>query len=308
MKGLELAEKYFYNNGLPMIQNAFSQHSERIAGGLVGDGSECFGFDDAISRDHDWGPSFCLWLTMEDYNAIGGILQKEYDNLPKSIEGYESRKTSDWGQGRVGVFEIGQFYANFIGIDNIPSNLDDWISLPEQSLAACTNGKVFYDPLGEFSRFRSKLLEFYPDDVRLKKMASRCMTIAQSGQYNLERSIKRNEYFAAQYAETKFCADVMSLIFLINKRYTPFYKWVHRALKQLPILGAVIHMKIAELISTKDYNEKPRIVEEICSAIIEQLKNEELTDSSSNYLLDHGPIIQSKIRDPQMRERNVWVG
>ena len=108
--------------------------------------------------------------------------------------------------------------------------------LPENSLAACTNGKVFRDPLGEFTEWREALLAFYPEDVRRKKIAARCMTIGQAGQYNFPRCVQRGELFAARYAETKFCADVISVVFLLNRRYTPFYKWMHRAVGDFPSL------------------------------------------------------------------------
>jgi hypothetical protein len=48
--------------------------------------------------------------------------------------------------------------------------------------------------------------------------------IAQVGQYNFVRSLKRKELFAAHYAEAQFCADVISLVFLLNRKYAPFYK------------------------------------------------------------------------------------
>ena len=71
MKGLELAETYYKEIGEPWLEREFPEYKKRICAGLVGAGSECFGFDDEYSRDHEFGPSFCLWLTKEDYQIIG---------------------------------------------------------------------------------------------------------------------------------------------------------------------------------------------------------------------------------------------
>lgn len=56
--GMELCRAYFDEVGFPMLRESFSSVLDRMAVGLVGDGSECYGFDDAVSRDHDWGPAF----------------------------------------------------------------------------------------------------------------------------------------------------------------------------------------------------------------------------------------------------------
>ena len=62
MKGLEIAYKFYEEYGREMIHTMFPQYENKIAAGLVGEGSECFGFDDYISRDHDFDPGFCLWI------------------------------------------------------------------------------------------------------------------------------------------------------------------------------------------------------------------------------------------------------
>ncbi len=307
MKGLQLSEKYYAAHGIDMIEKKFPKYKDRIATGLVGEGSECFGFDDKISRDHDWGPGFCLWLTMEDYKAIGKQLQAEYEKLPQTYRG-NKRLISEWGSGRVGVFETGPFYSKFIGRPEPPDSLEEWLYLPEDYLSKCTNGKVFTDPLGEFTKIRDKLLNFYPDDIRLVKIAARCMSCAQSGQYNFMRSAARKERFPLFYSEIKFCSDIISMIFLLNRRYTPFYKWMHHALQALPILGDFLYTRINDLIGTLDYKKKNEIIEHICTEVIKKFKEEGLSDSSSDFLLDHGPIIHGKIKDQNLKQRDVWLG
>lgn len=307
MKGLSLCRSYFQSVGLPMLEKEFASDLKRIAAGLVGDGSECFGFDDEISQDHDWGPGFCLWLTPEDHARIGGKLQDAYNALPSTFQRYGPRQTSEWGNGRVGVFEIGTFYQRFIGRNQPPATYDQWLALPETALAACTNGEVFHDPLGRFTAFR-KALAFYPDDVRLKKIAARLMSLGQSGQYNVPRCLKRAERFGAHYALTKFAADFISAIFLLNRRYMPFYKWMHTAVRDLEIMGRWTYSQVAGLIEPGDISDKIDRIERMSTVLIVELQRQGLTDGKSDFLVDHGPEVQARIIDPGLRERNVWVG
>jgi hypothetical protein len=312
VKGLDLAERYFLAVGVPMIHRQFPEYQGRIAAGLVGMGSECFGFDDEISRDHDWGPTFCLWLEKADYSTIGTRLQAEFDSLPKAFAGFGPHEESTWGRGRNGVFEIDQFYRQFIGLDHPPESPKEWRFIPEANLAIATNGRVFADPLGKFTAFRQRLLGFYPDDVRLKKIASRCMTVAQAGQYNYLRCVQRREYVAAHWNEAKFISDLISLIFLLNKKYRPFPKWMHRGMQGLAILGAELYDRLLALVTLNEgaaaiYEKKAGLMEEMCQLVIKELRREELSDSMSDFLLDHGPVIQSHIQDPQIRAIDVWA-
>ena len=314
MKGLALSEQYFTEVGLPMLQKKFPSHIDKIAAGLVGDGSECFGFDDEISQDHDWGPAFCVWLPKADYDTFGNALQIEVSKLPKAFAGYQARQDSDWGSGRTGVFEITSFFKQFIGFDHVPATLLEWRVIPESYLAAATNGKVFRDPLGDFTRFRNGLNTFYPEDIRRKKIAARCMSIAQSGQYNHLRCVQRKEWVASHLNDAKFISDVISAIYLLNKAYKPFYKWMHRGMKKLPILGDTIHGLLGDLVdinglaarSVEMNRKKYGIMAQICDHIIQELRAQDLSSSGSMFLLDHGPVLQSRIEDPQIRDMNVW--
>jgi len=308
MKGLELCEQYFRQCGLPALEAECGQHVSKMAIGLVGDGSECLGFDDEHSRDHDWGPGFCIWLTKEDFVEIGPEIQKVYESLPKSFAGFEARMTSQWGDGRVGVLEMGSFYQRYLGSPGAPETLSQWLVIPENALAMATNGKVFHDPKGSFTAIRNSLLDCYPEDVRLKKLAAQCMSAGREGQYNYPRCLKRNELYAAAQAEMQFLKSALSIVFLLNKTYLPFYKWAHRAVKVLPILGNDSYDAIAELMEMNSPKDKEIRLESFAKKIIAQLKELGLSEGESDFLPDHGPLIQECIRDEEMRSYSVWMG
>ena len=306
MKGMELSRLYYEKVCKPVIEKEAGELTERTAVGLVGEGSECYGYDDEISRDHDFGPSCCFWLTKEDYRKYGGKLREILDSLPKSFMSFPALKMSEWGGGRRGVLNTESFYRKFTGKENGPETLDEWRMIPETNLSIVTNGSVFSDPLGEFTKIRNRLLEYYPEDIRLDKIASRCMKIAQSGQYNLGRCLKRGEFVAARIAEAEFINESIYMIYLLNKKYMPFYKWMHKDMQFLPILGKEVHNLLNNLISIQN-SEKPETAEKICGLIINELKIQEISENKSDFLLDHGPDIQRKISDESLRNSNPWI-
>jgi len=312
MNGLLLSERYYKFYGKPMIEKQFPDYLNRMAIGLVGEGSECFGFDDKLSMDHDWGPAFCIWLNEQDYADIGKELQLAYNSLPNEFAGLSFKKRSNDSKRRVGVFEIKSFYEKFIGWRDVPAAWEDWIEIRETDLAACTNGKIFLDEFGEFTHFRNELLNFYPHDVRLKKIADRCFIISRAGQYNYMRSVTRRDIVAANLAESKFIEASISLAFLINWRYMPYYKLMHHSLYNLPVLGTKLYELIKKLSSPLmitnpiDYfNHKSEIIQTICGYFVEELNRQQLSCVKSNFLFDHSLEILKCIDNPEIRDYNI---
>jgi len=327
MKGLQLSRAYYEEYGKAMLLADFPAYAERIAVGLAGHGSECFGFDDELSVDHDFGPAFCLWLTRSDYAVIGAQLAGRYAALPKSFQGYTARVEGAQSAGRVSVQCTGDFYRRYVGSEDGSFSLMGWLHLPESALAAATNGEVFADPLGEFSLIRERLLHFYPEDVRLKKIAARAALMAQAGQYNYARCMCRGETVAAITVLAEFIRLTGSMIYLLNKKYMPFYKWMHRGLKALPILGAEVAALLTELAQTGVHREywrfaQPKdmvrvlntddrtvlIVEKICALVKKQLRDEGLAHSDEDFLAVHADEIQARIGDPALQALHVTEG
>lgn len=305
-KGLELSKKYYTDYAKQIFDNRFESIMERVAVGLAGPGSECLGFDDEHSRDHDWGPCFCLWLTLEDFQQYGEEFQDCYDSLSKTFNGFGPRKVSQGETGREGPMVIEDFYRRYTGLHQPPKTLKEW-NIPSENMVLCTNGEIFFDPLGIFTQWRNSLLKFYPEDLRLKKIADCCMHAGQAGQYNWQRGILRGDPFSIFTAKINFCTEILKMIFLLNKQYAPYYKWLFKGAEQLPVLGTELSPHIKKFLMNTERDDQQEIITQICTRVVAALQDQNITDSDQLFLIDHVPSILSRITDSDYR-KNLWGG
>ena len=309
MKGLELCRLYYEEVGAPELKARFPELMSRAAVGLSGQGSDCLGFDDEFSRDHDYGPGFLIWLSDEDCELYGARLQAAYDALPREFRGFE-RKPTHTGAQRVGVMSTSSFYSYYIGCPGAPETLMKWVRIQEHFLATCTSGEVFEDGLGEFTAVRNALLPCYPEDVRLKKLAARAATMAQSGQYNYSRMMRRGDVFGARLALGEFLNAALSMMYLLNFRYEPFYKWQFAGAEGLVAMDSALpYLKdIASGSTRRDDVSISNDIEAVCAIAIKELRLQGLTDSEGEYMEPHAYSIMAHIEDEAVRNLHVMEG
>ena len=307
MKGLEEARRFYEDFGAAMLRERFPDAEERIAVGLAGRGSECFGFDDEVSRDHDFEQGFCLWLTDADDILIGEELARAYQALPRRGPARRSRL----GEANRGPRRIGFFYRPYLGSESAPRDWRQWMSLPSWALAEATNGEVFRDDLGVFSDIRETLLHGMPEDVRKKKLAARLIAMAQSGQYNYARCLRHGEEGAATLALAEFVREACGAIYLLNRAHMPYYKWALRGLEQLPLLAEMREPLSFLLTADNDADGqrvKQGVAEDICASVIAELRAQGLSDGGWDFLEPHAFAVQERIEIPEIRAMHIMEG
>ena len=306
MKGIDISRAFYEEYGRSMIEKEFSEYADRIAVGLVGHGSECFGFDDEISCDHDFEPGFCLWLRDEDEKAIGFKLFRAYSKLPDEYMGLRLKEKSAFGSNSKGVMTISDFYMQYTGRACAPETLSDWLYTPSHYLAEATNGEVFFDPLGDFSRIREKIKNGMPEDVRLKKIASCALLMAQTGQYNYSRCLSHGEGGAARLALCEFVKEGIEIVFLLNKTHMPYYKWAFRSMKSLSTLGKWSDI-LSGLLDSPNSNAKQNqeMIEGFCSSVASELKWQGISCADSEFLESHAYNITERIEDHTLRNMPI---
>lgn len=307
MKGLEEARAFYEEYGREMIHRRFPKYESRIAVGLAGHGSECFGYDDELSRDHDMAKGFCLWISDEDDIQIGVELARAYRELPLG----RASERSSLGEGNTGVRRIGFFYRRYTGTDGAPESWQQWLSLPSHALAEAVNGQVWRDDLGRFSAVREQILHGMPEDVRKKKMAARAVEMAQAGQYNYSRCLKHGEEGAAMLAAAQFVQSACGMIYLLNCRHMPYYKWMLRGMEELALLGDM--REPLEFILTGENDRdgqrtKAGVIEDICAAVIRELNRQGLSHGKWDYMEPHAFEIMEHIERPEIRALHIMEG
>ncbi|MCD7738577.1 MAG: DUF4125 family protein [Lachnospiraceae bacterium] len=237
--GLQLAQSFYEQAFLPLFSKYAPECMDKMAVGLVGEGSDCFGFDDTVSQDHDFGPGVCIWLTHEDYETYGEQLSELYQMLPQEFNGYQRHVVIE--NGRVGVFDMDRFFARFTGYSKAEdiADIQSLLSIPDEALATVTNGAVFADPMGEFSARRANFYKICPEEYWQVKIANSLLQLGQYGQYNYARSMKRGDYVTAQVALYKYIEELYRLVHYVNHVFPPYYKWLKKSSARFECLGVL---------------------------------------------------------------------
>lgn len=295
--GIILSKKYYESYGVPMIATKFPEYEDKIAVGLVGEGSDCFGFDDEISSDHDYGPSFCMWLSDEIYDKIGDKLQKAYDELPDTFEGY-TRTTTLMGANRRGVMRISDFYNKFIGTtvyDEI-----DFANIEDYALATCTNGVIFRDDEGLFTQIRSDILRGYRQSVRYLKIASSAALFSQYAQYNYVRMLKRHDETTAFMMLSDGIKHALKLWHYMNNIYPPHDKWLMKSAERIECgdeLILLVNKVTNQFMIKNDKNDVVMAIEELAGFLSRMMYEKNIISDTNPYLDFHTNEILCKARD-----------
>jgi hypothetical protein len=245
IKCLELNRLFYTEVVRPLLEAHFPNLP--YAAATIGTGSEVLGFDTEMSRDHDWGPGVVLFLQEDTFSFAASIKTMVGQELPRTFNGYPTRfklspdelntlvmasDDNDATHHRVFVTTVKRFIQRHLGVDiTQPVTPADWLTFPSQRLLELTSGAVYHDSVNELTQVRQKFA-WYPHDVWLYLLAAGWQRIGQE-QPLMSRAGFMGDELGSAIIGSRLVRDVMSLAFLLEKRYAPYPKWLAVLLENL---------------------------------------------------------------------------
>lgn len=258
VSGLELSAAYHREVVSPLLERRLP--GLPYAAARLGSGSDVLGFDDAQSRDHDWG--LRLTLLVEEEGAadeVDALLEKE---LPESWRGRPTRFATTWEpvvRQRAEIAPAADFAASRVGIaperlaGDVPLELVDWLQLTGQAALEVTAGPVFHDGTGALTGIRERLAQ-YPEDVRRYAIGADWTRIGQEladvGRAGLRGDEDGSAVIAARHVRT-----LLHLVHLLHRRWAPYGKWLARSAAALPG-GAALREHVLAVLGARDWRTR----------------------------------------------------
>ena len=217
MKGIAICEKFYNEVVKDMIMPIFPEHGAALLGG----GSEVLGFDDMMSRDHNWYPRCIIFMDGAEASLIEKAKKYFHDNLQSKFEGFETR---------LDIYCAKDYFEDHLGFDVYKINDIDWLTIPTQLLCELTKGAVFKES-ETLTQLRGKL-KFYPHDIQLYILASQWERIGQEMAF-MGRCGDSGDNIGSALLCSRLFTYIMRLCFLYEKQYAPYWKWFGRAFSKL---------------------------------------------------------------------------
>ncbi|UCG43063.1 MAG: DUF4037 domain-containing protein [candidate division WOR-3 bacterium] len=245
MKGIGLSESLFSEVVRPLLQRLFPELLDNISAAILGDGSEVLGYDDEISRDHNFSPRVVLFFEDETFDRVGSAVAEQLKSgLPGRHAGVELLEHG--GRSALQVLPLPRHFLEYLGVAAMPATPLDWLKYDEQRLLELTAGRVFHDPSGRLAELRQRF-GFFPEQVRLYLL--RLAFVRMSECAGAERAVRRKDLVALRLYAGHFSYFAIKAAHLLERRYCPYHKWMARSLQGLGETGRKMHELVAALLS-----------------------------------------------------------
>jgi hypothetical protein len=209
------------------------------AAGRFGSGSDVLGYDDAVSRDHDFGLRVNLLVPADFTEQVDVYLDAV---LPDQFDGYPTRFATSWDlrvRHRAEVEDVKTFVASRTGIADATSlSVADWLSLTGQAVLEVTAGPVFVDTAGELTAARERLA-WYPADLWAYVVATDWARLAQELPF-VGRAAERGDDLGSRVTASRLADVAIHLAHLLERQWPPYAKWTGTSLSRLPAAGATV--------------------------------------------------------------------
>ncbi len=231
--GAALAEAFHREMVSPLVRQAMP--GLRYAAARLGSGSDVIGFDDAASRDHDWGLRLTLLVDEADAPALAELDALFERELPQSFAGHPVRFATTWEpvvKHRVHLETVMGFAASRLGVDPGGGLSDvEWLCLTGQSVLETVGGPVFHDDTEELTRL-AHTLRWYPEPLHRYVIAAAWQRVSQSLPM-VGRTADTGQELQSVLLAGQLTRDLMRLAFLLERQWAPYPKWFERAFAKL---------------------------------------------------------------------------
>ncbi|MFJ3394825.1 DUF4037 domain-containing protein [Leifsonia aquatica] len=234
--GIALSRAFFDDVVAPLLSASLPDLP--FGAGRLGSGSDVLGFDDDVSRDHDWGLRLSLFVPADAVGDVSALLD---DDLPDTFRGLPTRFAftgESLVRHHVEVTSVTEFAVDRLGFDPRDGiDVHDWLSVSGQAALEVTAGAVFADPTGELAAVR-RALAWYPDDLWRYVLACDWERIGQELPL-MGRAAEVGDDIGSRIVAARLSRIVMHLAFLLERTWPPYAKWFGSAFAQLPAADAL---------------------------------------------------------------------
>lgn len=194
------------------------------AAALVGRGSEVLGYDDELSRDHDWRARVTVFLPEtaadDQHRAVTAALAE----VPAEFLGQPTA---------VGVTTVEAWFRRELALElNQDWDVVDWVTLPGSKLCAMTSAVVHHDAVGLTAAIDR--VRWYPEDVWRFLLAAAWWRVHPEANL-VGRTGAVGDDLGSALLTADMVSGLMRLAFLVERVHPPYVKWFGTAFSRLDL-------------------------------------------------------------------------